>query len=219
MRQGRVFQAEEKCIFKSRSLVNSLFDFICLVILFSSQHLKLFSPSPQWTHSESFIFKKRAMGLLRARQGTHSKDFERSWDFKQSDLFSLWSSTNNNKFKCLLLLSLCLAMAVVRFSWTPHVGQWGAWTCLEGGKPFWGLLLPSGTADSEHLNPAPWQQEGKGGNIFRILRWLREESSRPWMTKHSRLLRLGTSLDRMSEFSLGHLECEVTKGYPGRHVQ
>ena len=47
MRQGRVFQAEEKLLFKSRSLVNSLFDLICLVILFPSQNLKLFSPSPQ----------------------------------------------------------------------------------------------------------------------------------------------------------------------------
>jgi len=47
MRRGRVFQAEEKLLFKSRSLVNSLFDLICLVILFPSQNLKLFSPSPQ----------------------------------------------------------------------------------------------------------------------------------------------------------------------------
>ena len=47
MRRARVFQAEEKLTFKSRSLVDSLFDLICLVILFPSQNLKLFSPSPQ----------------------------------------------------------------------------------------------------------------------------------------------------------------------------
>ena len=39
------------------------------------------------------------------------------------------------------------------------------------------------------------------------------------MTKHRRLLGWGTRLDRRDEFSLGHFECEVTKGYPSRHVQ
>lgn len=127
----RVFQAEWRNLSKSRSLINSLFDLMCSWSFYFLSQNEIVFLSPINT-SESFIFKN----VQWAHSRVHTVKTLRGAG-------TLSRVTYFHYDQALIIISLnacycslwCLAMAVVRFSWTPHGAVGGAWTCLEGGKP------------------------------------------------------------------------------------